>query len=673
MERESLITAESVTPTEALKPSAHAEREATPENASCQVDTDAKLESALKLKSYSSSLHRSGDIVFLAICYITLTTATWVVTCILVYKPMGANHYGVDILNKDNNGYGWIGPTRYHAMYVTSEKWFRATRILSAIVAVLAIPMTMAVCARAAVAIHQQRRLTLRQTMALADSSWNDIPFLIRILFRMSKGSGSLFLILAFFLNVLGGIISPVQQIFLSTVIIKTPTWPDEITFLNDFQDFFPNYNSDLVTVLTRSRMASTGTTDPQLRLWSRNTTCSSFEAINSGENAMPMSCLIAGGQSSLGDMSTLEDPFFCQLNAGYSTGLIRQFTPRINSTAKYENITAEAFSRACDTPMNAFYNHYQNLGGSVSNNGSEWLDNSYSVEVCIPGNASVSPWQPRRTRQDFSEAVYLNISIAQDDMNSSVGTYYRKVTLNTTAGFFELPNYMNGNLPGPLLQDDPNHYCDTACELQGLPPGGIYDHNITRVMKRTDTTSHINAGPLLVVVRGLFGQGSFLDTLSNYSDPHGAAALVCTTLVPFMGLLHNDLGKGDAMNPLSRCLALTDLSSAGVYYLWPFIWNLDDGFDGRRIENAFEAAAFLANEAWMTNPSKSEGSLSVSFDVGVDTQVPHISHTGIIVVSSLLGIYTVALIGTALYCWYVPTWTSKLDAFAMLRLGAAM
>jgi hypothetical protein len=44
--------------------------------------------------------------------------------------------------------------------------------VLAAIVVTLTIPMATSVCTCAAVAFHQRQRLTLRQTMMLADKAW---------------------------------------------------------------------------------------------------------------------------------------------------------------------------------------------------------------------------------------------------------------------------------------------------------------------------------------------------------------------------------------------------------------------------------------------------------------------------------------------------------------------
>lgn len=65
--------------------------------------------------------------------------------------------------------------------------------------------------------------------------------------------------------------------------------------------------------------------------------------------------------------------------------------------------------------------------------------------------------------------------------------------------------------------------------------------------------------------------------------------------------------------------------------------------------------------------------SLQVHYDLGLDSERPAISRQGIIILSVLLGLYLSALFGTTIYATSVPRWTEKLDAFAMMRLGASI
>lgn len=72
--------------------------------------------------------------------------------------------------------------------------------------------------------------MSMRKTMALADRGWTDPTTYVRILSGPDgyKRVGSVFLIVAMVLNILGGIIQPLQQVLLSTRSIKTPDsqWP---------------------------------------------------------------------------------------------------------------------------------------------------------------------------------------------------------------------------------------------------------------------------------------------------------------------------------------------------------------------------------------------------------------------------------------------------------------
>lgn len=49
------------------------------------------------------------------------------------------------------------------------------------------------------------------------------------------------------------------------------------------------------------------------------------------------------------------------------------------------------------------------------------------------------------------------------------------------------------------------------------------------------------------------------------------------------------------------------------------------------------------------------------------------ISTAGIVIVSSLLGLFLTALLTLAAYSAWVPRWTDQLNAFALLRLGASL
>jgi hypothetical protein len=74
----------------------------------------------------------------------------------------------------------------------------------------------------------------------------------------------------------------------------------------------------------------------------------------------------------------------------------------------------------------------------------------------------------------------------------------------------------------------------------------------------------------------------------------------------------------------------------------------------------------------FMTN-NYHEQSIDVSYDMGADVQIPHISRAGIIFVSVLLGLDLACLLVLSLYSAWIPRWTGTLDSFAMLRIGASI
>nr|GAT61411.1 predicted protein [Mycena chlorophos] len=631
---------------------------------------------------HSTFLRRSPSIMYSTLFYIALALYAWVVTCILSHRPIGANHYGVDVLNADNNGYGWVGAIYYHALYVKSERYFKAARVIQSIVSVLTIPVASAVVTRAAVVFLQsagrRRNISLRKAMALSDRSWTDVSVIAGLFFGGWKQYGSSLLLVAILLNGLGAAISPVQELFLTTKTIKTPTWPEMMPELVDIPDHFSaivgSLDDGAVTTLTRARMTSTTNSQPQANLWSQPIDCSGLS------DTTNLDCVFAGGQYILGNMSLLTDPFYCQLPSGYNTGLIKQFAPRINSTAHRENITAAEFPSNCASIPNALYLRYAN--------GSD--EGSYALEACMPGDMTVSPWKSQRERQDFGEVLYLNITLKGFEglPVGQNGSYYSRIVVNTTAGYFELPNYMNGGTNGPLITDDPSNYCDLSCAIQGSFSNPIYDHNVTRRTVNTglpgDTTQelirNVNKGPLQVVALALFGLGSFIDKATSYkayfaAAPNRNATGLCMENVPFIPLVRDEFDNVGVYQGLDPCLSYSldpaDVATDVAYYLWSMVWSSYDGYAGTTIENAFTSAAFLANEAWMT--SVGDGSFTVSYDPGADTQVPVISQTAILGISVLLGVYLTSLLALALYGAWWPHWTQRLDAFAMLRIGAAL
>lgn len=161
-------------------------------------------------------------------------------------------------------------------------------------------------------------------------------------------------------------------------------------------------------------------------------------------------------------------DSFVAQLPSGFNTGVLQQFLPRIDSSTDYAAINTDDYPANCSTMSGAFFVQYSNF--------SDGLDSgSWAIEACIP--KATSPWQSTRKRQDFSESLFLNLTLTQNvsrvgytvPASPAVGSLYR-LTLNTTAGYFELPNYVNGQSAGNLLPGGPDEdTCGSSCAPQYL------------------------------------------------------------------------------------------------------------------------------------------------------------------------------------------------------------
>lgn len=118
--------------------------------------------------------HRLG--LWLVLVYSVSTIFTWTITCVLCYRPVTLPTYYDP------------GSDYTRAQYDSNDRWRRLTRVTSALVGSVTIPVTSAVCAKAAVVYcqkHSYRRnqmITMRQMIALADKGWSDIQILLDIM-----------------------------------------------------------------------------------------------------------------------------------------------------------------------------------------------------------------------------------------------------------------------------------------------------------------------------------------------------------------------------------------------------------------------------------------------------------------------------------------------------------
>ncbi|KAG2026135.1 hypothetical protein GB937_002283 [Aspergillus fischeri] len=213
-------------------------------------------------------------------------------------------------------------------------------------------------------------------------------------------------------------------------------------------------------------------------------------------------------------------------------------------------------------------------------------------------------------------------------------GTYLRKLTLHTTTGCFELPNYTNGQVPGLLIEESPF----------GRSPRNVTPRDLDTDTAATtlDATSNvINAGNMVPFYTSPWhclarAHSLICNTRISYSG--------CIDIIPLIPLLDDPTG------PLSRPLHAI---VAGYFF---FSGDSTNGPTAEREQNAFASAAFLANDMFMTS-NYHEQSIGISCDRC--TSPAHLPcrnylHLGIIIV-------------------WIPRWTGTLDSVAMLRIRASM
>lgn len=394
----------------------------------------------------STALHYSRFALSIVVPFASLALASWILMVYLTFRPVTSSH---SYTNTDGVSYSDLvgGPLD---IFDVNERLIQAVNVLLSIVGVLSIPVASATCASAAAIYAQQnksRDLSIRKVMMLADRCWmNPVTYAPALSPKSWRQNGSTFLGIAIFAHILAFLISPLQQIFLSTASVKRP-YSDKSGAIGQLFDIplqfqkYAEYSNNSVVLAARDSLHGQSPFQPQTQLWHRGNLACDWQDYKCSSRIATFS-----------KISDLRDPFLAELPNGHSTGLIRQYLPRINSTAQ---ISETDIPDDCETAPGSLFFHYDHPSTS------ETIRNSWEITVCMPANARQVPWKPSRSRQDFSEDLYINITTVD---RSNLDSYSMKLTVETTAGYFELPNYMNGDKPGPLLEQLP------GCDKEAFP-----------------------------------------------------------------------------------------------------------------------------------------------------------------------------------------------------------
>lgn len=385
-------------------------------------------------------------------------------------------------------------------------------------------------------------------------------------------------------------------------------------------------------------------------------------------------------GGTTLNDINSLLGPYTVQLPAAYQTGLLTQFMPRINSSISYVVVPQTQFPQNCATMPGAYYIQY------VYNN------TLLNLQVCMPTASSGSPWKATRDRQDISEEMYMDMTFgvfgdATGDKKPVNQTF--KVVVNTTLGYFALPNYNSSGIAGPLLAKDPDSYCNNTYQCssdwnpkkRSLPSYQQYeqqlqDPQLKRSIQTNESTSGyvfgqtLNLGPLAMLTVAMFDPGAFIATQftsigpdpskDSIYIPSGQKPVVPCTISPLSLLLGNEVEVTD--------LCVQESSSQVDAFQSVSDW-LANFYDISAMQNALHAGVILASQGWLGSVT---GTRDIYYDLGEDSSRPKISASGVILLSILLAIDLFLLLALAAYAGLSHSWTSSYDSLAMMRQGAA-
>ena len=402
-----------------------------------------------------------------------------------------------------------------------------------------------------------------------------------------------------------------------------------------------------------QNELASVSQDDLQPNIWQEGT---SYCLSNSSNNEVTPEC--SQGKVTFGNLTTLQSPYITQLPAGYQTGLISQFMLRMNSSVSFLNISKIAFPSNCNAIASAYYIEYS------------YDTTPLNVKVCMLDGISQSPWKGTRDRQDIRETMFLNIELDTSGAalhNADAGYVYIhnitfKLTVDTTLGYFELPNYNSSGMAGPLLAKDPY---DTYPGNKGQYLSQWHSKRSLQTNENQTSFAYNasrNIGPLAMIVTALFEPGSFLATQIHQNatkspdmyKPNPGQAIPCTA--PPLNWLAGD----------PQCFP--QLTSAGQGYLSVAQW-LSKFYEIGDMQKALHAAVILASQVWLNLPG---GNLMVYYDMGQDSIRPRISSAGMILLSILLALDVLLLLVIAIYISFSYTWAEDFDSSAMMRLGAA-
>jgi len=297
------------------------------------------------------------------------------------------------------------------------------------------------------------------------------------------------------------------------------------------------------------------------------------------------------------------------------------------------------------------------------------------------------SPWKDTPDRQDITEEFWLDYQRTLLDgawgITDGGSNYTQHCYGNSTLGYFELPNYWNGQVVGPLLDKVPPNgpsltYRNGSSQhlTGGIPLGPASSR---------EGVSGPVSGPFLTAIMAIFGPNTFFTTAAANSNATSSSTNLplCAQLrYPFTSFAdyhHSTDSAGGSFSTdwTPRSAPLRCHRSESPYDPVPSLlqalmsWLPNFGDHDKAIA-AFTLTTYAAANAMLNvGPGQAIEGYFLSTSPGTSIQKPDITFTGMAVVSILLAVQIIGLTLMAVYASRKVTWTAALDSWAMLRLGA--
>lgn len=368
---------------------------------------------------------------------------------------------------------------------------------------------------------------------------------------------------------------------------------------------------------------------------------------------------------------------FIATFPVGTDTGLLRYLALRLNLSVSCDLVPQTDFPSQCPgaSPLNQTFT---NINFSTSSPFGDVDHPRYRARICAPGDIFSSPWMDTLNRQDISEEVWIDYQWTSSSADIGVSAdkdrnFTQHCYGNSTLGFFELPNYWNGHVIGPLLdrilRNGPNLTYRNGDPSQSTA-GSISD------------IQYGVPGPFLTAILAIFGPNSFFTATaasSNYTSTYTTLQLCAQLRYPFTSLANSPISQKFDIDWKPGNANLDCLTSHNPYGLtYPLLtalmnWMPNFGNKDTAIA-ALTLTTYAAGNAILSmGTARDPNANDVSSSPGTSIQRPTISLAGIIVVSLLLVIQILGLLILALYSSRSVGWTASLDSFAMLRIGLGL